>query len=107
MTLLAPWALWLALVGGAVVALYLLKIKRRQASVPALDFWLELAGRTRVHSLFERLKRLLSMLLWLLIVACLVLALGNPILSLGRIKPRAIAVVIDNSASMQTLEPGD
>jgi hypothetical protein len=105
MTLLAPWALWFGVLGAAVIALYLLKIKRRQATVPALDFWLALAGKTRVHSLFERLKRLLSMLLWLCILACLVLALGNPIFSAGKIKPRAIAIVLDNSASMQTLEP--
>jgi von Willebrand factor type A domain/Aerotolerance regulator N-terminal len=104
MTLLAPWALWFLAIAGAVVALYLLKIKRRQATVPALDFWLALAGRTRVHSLFERLKRLLSMLLWLMIVVGLALALGNPIVSLGRVKPRAIAIVFDNSASMQTIE---
>jgi hypothetical protein len=107
MTLLAPWALWFSIIGGAVIALYLLKIKRRQQRVPALEFWRELAGKTKVHSLFERLKRLLSMLLWLLIAACLVLALGNPLLSLGKIKPKSIAVIIDNSASMQTLEPSD
>ena len=40
----------------------------------------------------------------LAILACLVFALGNPILSLGNIKPRAIAVILDNSASMQSLE---
>ncbi len=70
MTLLAPWALWFIAVAGGVVALYLLKIKRRTATVPVLDFWLALAGQTKVHSLFNRLKRLLSMLLWLVIVAC-------------------------------------
>jgi|GEM_PF-3028410 len=104
MTLLAPWALWFLVVAGGVVALYLLKIKRRAATVPALDFWLSLAGQTKVHTLWNRLKRLLSMLLWLVIVTCLILALGNPILSLGKIKPRAIAVIIDNSASMQATE---
>lgn len=104
MMLLAPWALWFLVVAGGVVALYLLKIKRRSATVPALDFWLALAGQTRVHSLFNRLKRLLSMLLWLAIVACLILALGNPIFSIGKIKPRAIAIVVDNSASMQATE---
>ncbi len=104
MTLLAPAALWFLVIAGAVVALYLLKIKRRSATVPVLEFWLALAGKTRVHSLFDRLKRLLSMLLWLAIVGCLILALGNPIFSLGKIKPRAIAIVIDNSASMQTVE---
>ena len=107
MMLLAPWALWFAAVGAAVVALYVLKIKRRRQTVPALEFWRALAGRTKVHSLFQRLKRLLSMLLWLAIAACLVLAIGNPILSFGKIKPRAIAVIIDNSVSMQTLERED
>ncbi len=106
MTLLAPWALWLSIVGAAVVALYLLKIKRRRQSVPALDFWRELVGQSQVRSLFQRLKRWLSLALWLLIVACLILAAGNPVLSFGRIKPRSIAVVVDNSASMQTREPG-
>ncbi len=57
MTLLAPWALWLSAVGGVVVALYLLKIKRRRQTVPALDFWRELAGTAPVRSLFQRLKR--------------------------------------------------
>ena len=104
MTLLAPWALWLAAVGGAVVALYILKIKRRRQSVPALEFWRQLAGPAPVRSLFERLKRWWSMLLWLAITACLVLAIGNPILTFGRIKPRSIAVILDNSASMHTVE---
>ncbi len=104
MTLLAPWALWFSAVGLAVVALYLLKIKRRRQAVPALDFWRELGGRTQVRSLFQRLKRWLSLLLWLVIIACLIMAVGNPILSFGRIKPRSIAVIVDNSASMQALE---
>ena len=104
MTLLAPWALWLSAVGGVVVALYLLKIKRRRQTVPALDFWRELAGTAPVRSLFQRLKRWWSMLLWIVIVGCLMLAIGNPIFTLGRIKPRAIAVILDNSASMQTIE---
>src|SRR2546430_1306689 len=45
MTLLAPWAVWFSIIAGAIVALYLLKIKRRRQTVPALDFWRRLAGR--------------------------------------------------------------
>lgn len=107
MTLLAPWALWFSAVGLAVVALYLLKIKRRRQTVPALDFWRQLAGQTHVRSLFQRLKRWLSLLLWLAIVTCLILSVGNPVLTFGRIKPRSIAVILDNSASMQTIEEGE
>ena len=107
MTLLAPWALWFSAIGAAVVALYFLKIKRRRQTVPALEFWRELIGQTQVRSLFQRLKRWLSLLLWLLIVTCLVLAVGNPIFSIGRIKPRSIVLILDNSASMQTIEGED
>src|SRR5262249_26968146 len=42
-----------------------------------------------------------------LIVACLLLAAGNPVLSLGRIKPQSIVVILDNSASMQAVELSD
>ncbi len=104
MTLLAPWALWFAALGAAVIALYLLKIRRQRQVVPALDFWLALALRTPVRSLFQRLKRWLSMLLWLAIVTCLVLALANPVRTWGRIKPQSIVVILDNSASMQASE---
>jgi hypothetical protein len=107
MTLLAPAALWLFLTSGAVVALYLLKIRRRRQLLPDLELWRQFVSQSPVRSLFQQLKRWLSMLLWLVIVACLVLAIANPILSLGKIKPAAIAVVLDNSASMMTREPDD
>ena len=105
MNLLAPAALWFAAVAAAVVALYLLKIRRERQVVPALEFWLALAGRTQVRSLFQRLKRWLSLALWLVIVGCLVFALANPVLTWGRVKPLSLVVVLDNSASMQTVEP--
>lgn len=104
MSFLAPAALWFSLVGLGIVALYLLKIKRRREEVPSLEFWRQLAPETQVRSLFQRLKRLLSLLLWLLTAACLVLALANPILTSGRMKAETIAVIFDNSASMQTVE---
>lgn len=104
MTLLAPWALWLFSIGGAVVAMYLLKIRRHRQTVPAIEFWRALVSQAPVRSLFQRLKRLFSLLLWLIIVALLVLATGNPIFSFGKIKPRSIAIILDNSASMQTIE---
>ncbi len=105
MTLLAPAAMWFSLVGLAVLGLYLLKIRRRRQVVPALDFWRSLAPQTQARSLFQQLRRWLSLLLWLAIVACLVFAVGNPVFSWGAIKPQSIAVIIDNSASMQTTEP--
>lgn len=104
MTLLAPWALWLALVALPIGALYLLRIRRTRQVVPALEFWQALADTSRVRSLFDRLKRLLSLLLWLFIAACLLLAVGNPVLSLGSIRAQSIVLIVDNSASMQARE---
>ena len=104
MTLLAPWALWLSALGLAVIALYLLKIRRRHQPVPALELWRQLASQSELRSLFRRLKRWMSLLLWLVIVTCLVLAVGNPLISLGQMKPESIALVVDNSASMQARE---
>ena len=83
MTLLAPWALWFALTGAAILGLYLLKTRLRRQPVPDLELWLKLIGHTQVRSLFQRLRRWLSLMLWLVIAACLVLALGNPILTAG------------------------
>lgn len=104
MTLLFPLALAMSAVAAAVVALYLLKIRRHRQRVPSLDLWMELVQTTKATSIFQRLRRLLSMLLWLAIVALLILALGNPLLTAGRVSPRSIVLIIDNSASMQSVE---
>lgn len=104
MTLLAPAALWLSAVGAAVVALYLLKVKLRPQVVPSLEFWRLLSEQTHVRSLFRRLKRWLSLLLWLVIVAGLVGAAANPVLTAGRVKPESRVLILDNSASMMTVE---
>jgi len=107
MNLLSPAALWLAPVAAAIIALYLLKIKRRYETVPSLEFWRQLVSETQIRSLFRRLKRWLSLLLWLVIAACLLLAVGNPVFTSSAMKPQSIVVIIDNSASMQTIEEAD
>ncbi|MCH8270759.1 MAG: BatA and WFA domain-containing protein, partial [Planctomycetes bacterium] len=104
MSLLAPWALWLTPVAVIVVGLYLLKIRRTRQVVPSIEFWMRLAEEPPVRSLLRRLKRLLSLLLWLIIIAAVLFAVGNPVLAIGKAKPRAIVVIIDNSVSMLTHE---
>ena len=55
----APWAFYFLLMTAAVVALYILKVKRRRENVPSLAFWMRLVRETRTTSLFRKLKRLL------------------------------------------------
>ena len=87
-----------------VVLLYVLKVRRRPVTVPYLRLWESLLTETRARSLFQRLKRLLSLLLQLLILACLVLALAEPSFVLGSVKKESIVVILDASASMQAVE---
>jgi hypothetical protein len=100
----APWAFYFLLMTTAVVALYILKVKRRRENVPSLAFWMRLVRETKTTSLFKKLKRLLSLLLQILILLLLILALANPILSSALIKRESIVVIVDASASMKALE---
>ena len=75
MSFAAPLALALGALALPVVALYRLKVRRRRVQVPYLRLWEELLVETRARSLFQRLKRLFSLLLQLLILAGIVLVI--------------------------------
>ena len=64
------------LAAAAVVGLYILKLRRRPVAVPFERLWERILRDKEATSLFSRLKRLLSLLLQLLVLAALVLALG-------------------------------
>lgn len=100
----APLAFALGLLALPITVLYILKVKRRRVSVPYLRLWEELLVETRARSLFQRLKRLYSLLLQLLILFSLVMALGQPAFELSSVKKESIVLLLDTSASMQALE---
>ncbi|TAH37268.1 MAG: VWA domain-containing protein [Planctomycetota bacterium] len=106
MSLGAPAFLWLLALALPVIALYLLKVRRRRVAVPYLRLWESLVQETRAHSLFQRFKRLLSLLLQLVILAALVLAMGKPALELGALKEEHVVLLLDTSASMRARDAG-
>ena len=93
----APLALLLAGLALPVVVLYVLKVKRRRVEVPYLRIWEELLVETRARSLFQRLKRIYSLLLQLLILAALVLALARPAFELASVEKESIVLLLDTS----------
>lgn len=93
-----------ALAGAAVVALYILKLRRRPIAVPFARIWERILGDKDATSLFSQLKRLLSLLLQLALLALLLLALGDPRPEANLIQGRNIVVLIDASASMQAID---
>lgn len=94
----------LAGLGALTVVLYILKLRRRGIQVAFAPLWRQAAGQKQTNALFSQLKRWLSLLLQLVILALLVLALGDP-RGAGALKEaRNIVVLIDASASMKAVD---
>jgi hypothetical protein len=102
---LQPWAAWLLAGLPIIVLLYLLKVRRRPATVSTLIFWQRLFEEHRRRALFQKLRHLLSMLLHLLIFALLIAALARPTLDRFVRDGASTVLVVDLRARMQALEP--
>lgn len=114
---LGELALTFGLFGGAMVLLYLLRVRRRTVIVPFSPLWARVLAETRSSALFRRLQRPWSLLLQLLLVALIVLALGDPRegeasgpgcrhVATAPPTDSDTLVLIDTSASMHALESG-
>ena len=90
--------------GAAVLVLYILKLRRRVVAVPFSPLWQRILKDKEATSLFSKLKRLLSLLLQLALLAVLVLALGDPRAAESLLKGKSIVVLLDTSASMQATD---
>ncbi|MDX2146278.1 MAG: VWA domain-containing protein [Planctomycetota bacterium] len=100
-TLLEPFA---ALVAGCVaapvlLAIYLLKLRRRPVRVSAIRFWNEAAEDLEANVPLRWLRASWLLLLHALILALLVLAIGRPAWGESG-PPRELVILIDRSASM-------
>lgn len=101
MSFLAPWAFWFAALLPVIVLLYLLKLRRRELPVSSLLFWQQMLQESRRRTLFQRLRRPLSLLLHLLIFILLMLALARPILERLLGSSAATVIILDDRARMQ------
>ncbi|HEY1956616.1 MAG TPA: VWA domain-containing protein [Polyangiaceae bacterium] len=102
-----PFATLAGIFGAAaavMIGLYILKLRRRVVAVPFSPLWQKILRDKEATSLFSKLKRLLSLLLQLALLALLVLALGDPRAAATLIKGRNIVVLVDASASMQATD---
>lgn len=85
---------------GAVTLLYLLRMRRRQVIVPFAALWDQVTRESESRKLWRKLRRLLSWLVQLLLLALICLALGDPRPEAWLREPATTAIVIDTSASM-------
>jgi len=92
---------------AAAVVLYILKLRRRRVPVPFSPLWERVLLERPTSDLFARLKRLLSLLVQLCLLAALVLSLGDPRPAGAARAGRALVVLVDGSASMKATDvPG-
>jgi hypothetical protein len=94
----------LAVAGGIVVALYILKLRRRRIAVPFIPLWHRVLAEKETTRLFSRLRRLISLLVQLALLALLVFALGDPRLAARARSGRSVVLLVDASASMKATD---
>jgi hypothetical protein len=103
MTLASPAALYLALSALVLMALALLRPQLKRRHVSSLFLWEGLKHDARSRKIHFRQLLDPLLLLQVLSVLLLVAALADPLLSSTRQRLSALAIVIDGSASMQTM----
>jgi Ca-activated chloride channel family protein len=89
---------------GAVVALYFVRLRRREVPVAFVALWLGLAGAASTLRRSRRLRHWLSLLLALSIVATLLLAAVDPRPAAVDPTGRSWVILIDRSASMSATD---
>jgi VWA domain-containing protein/aerotolerance regulator-like protein len=89
-----------------LVAMYFLKLKRREELIPSTLLWKRAVQDLQVNAPFQRLRRNLLLLLQLLVLIAALIALGRPVMSLSTGPGRKLVLLIDRSASMNAVEDG-
>ena len=93
-------ALLSVLTAGAIIALYSLKLRYRRVSISSSMLWRRVLEEKVSYSLWERLRKIISIALAVTIALLIGLSIGRPeIESLTGKTPR-IVVVLDTSPSM-------
>ena len=87
-----------------VVAFYILKLRRRAVPVPFSRIWDSVLRDKQATELFSKLRRLLSLLLQLALLALMVLALADPKPKEDLREGRHLVLLLDASASMKAVD---
>ena len=105
MQLLAPLALIALLpLAGAIILLYLLKLRRRDLVVPSVFLWRRAVQDVQANAPFQKLRRNLLLFLQLAALACLVAGLAAPFFLASRLGGKSTVIVLDVSASMNATD---
>jgi len=104
MTFAAPMLFWFALLALPVIAFYLIKQQLRLKPVTTVLFWQQLRPTVHNAPLWRKLRRWLSLLIQLLILALIVFALARPLLPWQAAGANALVLIVDPSVSMTAVD---
>jgi hypothetical protein len=90
--------------GALVVVFYILKLRRRAVPVPFSRIWDSVLRDKQATELFSKLRRMLSLLLQLALLALMVVALGDPKPKEDLRAGRHLVLLLDASASMKAVD---
>lgn len=101
MTFQNPGALlWLLPLAGAIIILYLLRMRRRDVKVPASFLWPERIDEVRANALIQKLRFSWLLVLQLLALMLVVFAVARPQTKQEGLAGKVTVLVVDASASM-------
>lgn len=101
-----PAMLWLGLLIGPLLLLYMLRHKPVRKRVPSIVLWTGVAQSQIATSPFQRLRKSLSLLLMLLALIALTLALAGLRIPGGEVRGVPLTLIVDVTASMSASETG-
>src|SRR5689334_4011616 len=100
-----PWyLLWALPIGGLIIVMYILKLRRKDVVVSSTFLWRQVIRDVQANAPFQKLRKNLLLLLQLIAAALIILALSGPFLRLFALGGRNIVLVIDTSASMSATD---
>src|SRR6185295_17408303 len=105
-----PLAVFAWIAGGAAVlavGAYIIKMRRRRYEVPFSRLWQRVLEQRDANALWKQLRRLMSLLLILFIIAIMLFAALDPTLGAVDRQARSVVILFDASASMKAMDGDD
>lgn len=93
--------LWFGALAGVIVLFYILKARRRDATVSSIMLWQQILEDAQARTPWQKLRHNLPMYLQIATVLALSLALARPVLVASGLTGSSTVIIIDGSASMR------
>lgn len=106
MSFLNPAAFYLLGAIPIVIALHFLRLRRQRHLVPSIMLWRTGAEDQKANVPFQRLRNILLPLLQSLFLLIIIISVARPAIRIPSIIQGKIIFIIDNSASMSSMETG-